>query len=84
MKNNFRLDSANEMDHRLGRILGDDFTIASGKSEAERINVLPKIDLPGPLTVVKNLGQGNLPQKRRRYNFKVQFSTIILSLFTTN
>lgn len=44
-ENNFRLDLAEEMVHNLGIILGDNlmFSFASGKSEAERINVLPKI-----------------------------------------
>lgn len=45
MKNNFRLDLAKEMDHSLGSIFGDDlmFCVANGKSDAEWINVLPKI-----------------------------------------
>lgn len=45
MKNNISLDLAKEMDHGLESILGGDlmFSVANEKSEAEKINVLPKI-----------------------------------------
>ena len=45
MKNNFRLDLANEMSHRLGSILEDDlmFSVVNGKSEAESLTIQFKL-----------------------------------------
>lgn len=45
MKNNFRLDLANEMNHRLGSILEDDlmFSVFNGKSEAENLTIQFKL-----------------------------------------